>query len=255
MGNQIFPYFFAGIYVIELGRFFRGTFYNFKTHEAGDPLQAQVFFGTPRAAFRYYMEQYNGMIKLPMINYNISNMERKTQYERATYLTAMNDFDPYTGKTSTMRFPSIFEITYSCQMWNNNLRERDKMIHDLINSFPMGDAWLLHYPDKEKYPGFFLPMSHKLNLTFNDETELNNLEPTDTRSRIVTSFEIICTRAFVPYQVYEIPVVSDVAFESYINYVEHGLPMKTLDTEFKASAQAVKSMLIDVGLTTVNISN
>lgn len=253
-GRKVFPYYLFGIYIITLGKFFRGTFQNFKTHQNEDPLEAQVFFGAPRAAFKYYMEQFNGLIKLPMINYNISNMERKTEFERVTYMPSRADYNSETGKISTMRFPSVFEVTYSVQMWNNNLRERDVMMHHIINSFPMGDAWLLYYPDKEKYPDFYLPMPHTLDLTFTDDTDLETLEETETRDRILTSFQLTCTRAFVPYQVYEIPVISQIDFQSYINDYEFGDNIKNLDFEFKGQAQAVKSALIDIGLATAEVS-
>ena len=250
MAEQALPYFLFGCYIIELGRFFRGTFYNFKTHDAGEYLTSQVFYGAPREAFKYYMEEFNGMIKLPMINYNISGMERQIKYEKTVYMPAMNDFDPVKGTTSVMRFPSVFEITYSVQMWNNSLRERDYMMHALINSFPMGDAWLIHYPDKVNHPDCWLPMAHKLDLAFTDGTEYDNLAENETRDRIMTSFNIICTRAFVPYQVYEIPIVSQVDFASYINEVNGN---KMQDNAFSGLSQSVKATLIDIGLSTVNV--
>ena len=66
--NPIFPYFLFGIYSIELGRFFKNKFNNIQLSQSDDLFSSQVMFGTPRAAFRYYIEKFNGVVKLPMIN-------------------------------------------------------------------------------------------------------------------------------------------------------------------------------------------
>ena len=218
MGEQAFNYYLFGIYVVELGRFFKGTFNNFVIEEGGDPIQSQVFFGTPRAAFRYYMETYNGLINLPMINYYISGSpERKIGYEHPIYLTSRASLNKELGTMDIMRFPSIYEITYTINIWNNSLRERDFMVHALINSFPMGEAWLLHYPDPVGNPDVFLPMPHTLELTFNDETELEDLSASETRDQIRTALTMKCTRAFVPYQVYKVRTATWVQLDSYVN--------------------------------------
>jgi hypothetical protein len=249
--EPLFEYYLFGIYIIELGRFFKGIFNNFQLTPDHDPQSAQVYFGAPRAAFRYYMEAFNGMIKLPMINYNISNAERKPDQEKIVYLSARsNDLSNPSSMGSIMRFPSIYEITYQVDIWTNNLRERDFMMHKLINKMPMGgNAWLTYYPDKINYPDVYLPMSHRLDLTFKDETELDNLDIKESRDRIRTSCSIVCTRAFVPYDVYSVPMVAWVGFESYINTV-NGNQMP--DYDVKAQGMAVETALIDIGLSAIN---
>lgn len=251
--TRLFSYYLFGIYIIELGRFFKGIYSNFQIGANDTPLKAQVFFGAPRAAFRYYMEQFNGVIKLPMINYSISNAERKPEYEKIVYLSAgsENRLDP-NSKGSIMRFPSIFEITYQVDLWTNNLRERDYMMHKIINKMPMGgEAWLSYYPDKENYPHDFLPMPHRLDLTFKDETELDNLGEKETRDRIRTSFTITCSRAFVPYEIEEVPIVNWVGFEAYVNQ-QNGNQIATI--EEAAQAQAVETIILDAGLSAINVS-
>jgi len=251
MAQQAFPYYLFGNYVIELGRYFKNTFKNFQIQPNDTPITAQVFFGAPRAAFRYYMEQFNGLIKLPMINYNIANAERKVEYEKPVYIHAPQSFNPATGTMNIMRFPSIYEVTYQVDIWNNNLRERDMMMHRIINSFPMGDAWLIHYPDKVNYPDTWLPMPHRLDLTFKDETELDNLDIKETRDRIRTSFTITCTRVFVPYMVYEVPAISWIHFDSYVNE-ENGNLIN--DNEYHGQAQAVKETLLKASLEIVGLA-
>lgn len=244
MGEQLFQYYLFGIYIIELGNFFKGTFDNFKISPGGEDLTAQVYFGTPRAAFRYYMDRYNGQIKLPMINYYFSGSPtRKTEYEKIVYLTSKDSYNPETGKANIMRFPSVFELEYTVNFWNNDFRERDYMMHAMINSFPMGEAWLFHYPDKVNHPKLFLPMAHSLSLEFTDETQVDDLSPEETRDRIRTSMTIKCTRAFVPYQVYEIDVAQWVNLSSYINETLG----QTKDNEVETTFGAVKNSLLKIG--------
>jgi len=253
MSEPLFQYFLFGIYIIELGRFFKGIFSNFKIQSTAEAQNAQVFFGAPRAAFRYYMEEFNGVIKLPMINYNISNAERKPEFEKIVYMSAQsNNLNDPTAQGSIMRYPSIYEITYQVDMWTNNLRERDFMMHKIINKMPMGgNAWLMHYPDKENYPEVCLPMAHRLDMNWKDETELDNLDIKETRDRIRTSFSVTCTRAFVPYEIYEVPMVAWVGFESYVNEQNGN---KTQDNEVSAQVQAVQAIMVDVGLSAINVS-
>ena len=217
MGQQLFNYYLFGIYIIELGRFLKGTFSDFVIEEGGDPIRSQVFFGTPRAAFRYYMETYNGLIDLPMINYYITGAERKIGVLKPMYMPAHDSYNEATGKMDMMRFPSVFEITYTINIWNNSLRERDFMMHTIINSFPEGEAWLIHYPDQTNMPDVWLPMPHTLENTFTDATDVEDLEASETRDRIRTTLTLKCTRAFVPYQVYQVPVATWVQIDSYIN--------------------------------------
>ncbi|HQM96816.1 MAG TPA: hypothetical protein PK705_07405 [Clostridia bacterium] len=250
--KQLFSYYLFGIYIIELGRFFKGVFHDFQIQDGADHLQSQVYFGAPRAAFRYYMEQFNGLIKLPMINYNISNTERKTEFERIVYLHAISDnlVNP-NSKGSIMRYPSVYEITYQCDMWNNNLRERDYMMHKLITKMPMGgDAWLQYYPDRVNYPDVYLPMAHRLDVSFKDETELDNLDVKETRDKIRTSFTITCTRAFVPYEIYDVPVISWINLESYINELNGNI---IFDEQTRVEAQALNTLLLELGLSATNM--
>jgi len=220
--NPVFPYFLFGIYIIELGKLFKDKFANFKILPNGQDLTAQVFFGTPRAAFRHYTKK-NGMIVMPMINYWIVDVERKPEFEPAyVMLYDKASYDSTSGNTQIMRAPGVFNITYNVNIWNNNQRERDYMFHAIYNTFPKGEAHLIYFPDLTNHPKTFLQMPHKMELAVTDETDVEGLEQSETRDKIKTSFVIRCERAFVPYDVIEVPAVSIIVFESKINDILTG---------------------------------
>ena len=145
MGNMALPYYLFGIYTIELGKFFHDRFKNFtvaKDAQGVDiPLKAQVFFGTPRAAFRYYFEKFNGMVKLPMINYHMGSIERTPEFEPIVNRYAV---DRNTQIAYGMRAPQVYTLTYAINFFNNSYRERDFMLHKLFTAFPKGEAHLIY---------------------------------------------------------------------------------------------------------------
>ena len=247
--ENIFPYQLFGCYIIELGRFFKGTFRNLQGPGEKE-LHAQVFFGTPRAAYRFYMEEFNGMIKLPMINYHIAGMERKIEYEKIVWLPIHQSLNVQDGTMDIMRAPSVYEVTFAISLWNNDQRERDEMIHTLISSFPMGEGWLFHHPDRIKYPHVNLPMAFKLEDSIEDATELDNLNTKDTRAKIRTTLTMKCTRAFVPYKSFKTPVIQWVDFDSFM---KNKLGNKTLTNHISASGGTIEENFIDLGLETAII--
>jgi len=230
--NPTFAYHLFGIYVIELGKFFREKFSGFKVNSTEDPLNCQVFFGTPRAAFRYYFDKFNGKINLPMVNYHLIDVERKPEFEpTSVYLTLRDTYDITQGTSSMMRAPGVFELTYSINLFCNSYRERDYMMHAMFNAFPKGELHLIHLPDYANYPDVFLEMPHKMELAVNDETELEGLDQAEVRDMIRTNMTIRCTRAFVPYDAFDVPVVSYIEFSGIMNDIIHGF--EDQETYFK----------------------
>lgn len=216
--NPIFPYYLFGIYIIELGRLFKQKFASFKIIQSAEPITCQVFFGTPRAAFRYYFEKYNGLVKMPMLSYHLPEIERKIEFEPAyVQIVSRDSFDPNTGKMQASRNPGVFELNFSFNLFNNNDRERDFMMHAIFNTFPRGETHLIYYPDFENHPEIYLQMPYKMELTATDETELEGLEPKETRDRIRTTFNLRCMKAFVPYEAYEVDVVNYISFSEKLN--------------------------------------
>lgn len=220
--NPVFQHFLFGIYVVELGKFLRDKFKNFAVVHDGQsqPIAttAQVYFGTPRAAFRYYYERFNGMIKLPMINYHLSTIERLPHFE-PTYVVFHNKdtLDRINGQIQSMRAPGVFKLTYSVNIFNNSYRERDYMLHALFTAFPKGQVHLIYFPDATNHKDVFLQMPHEIDLNIADETEIEGLDEKETRDIIKTSIAITCSRAFVPYDVTMTPAISYISFTSTMN--------------------------------------
>ena len=253
MVNPPFLYHLFGTYIIELGRFFKGKFTDFKIHESHDPLTCQVFFGTPRAAFRHYFDKFNGQIVLPMINYHLIDIERKVEFEPVGnyILKSYESYDPVTGKMLLMKPPGVFEITYNINLWNNDNRERDYMLHTLFNAFPKGEVSLIYYPDINNKTVQLL-MPHKMELSTADETELEGLDQSETRDKIKTSFVIRCIRAFVPYDAKETEIVGYVSFANLMNDYINGEQITS--TIYKLLHTGINSTNIKINVENVTVT-
>lgn len=202
--NPVFQFPGFGIYFLELGKYFKDKFQSFKIFQNGDEINCQVFFGTPRAAFRFFQKRFNGLMKLPLINYHNTSMTEKPEFERPNaWVYSQKSYNPITKTYETMKAPKKFEISYSVVLWNNTYRERDYMIHAMLNDFKQGLLNLAYYPDINNYPDAVLIMPIKLDGSISDETEIEGLEPTQTRDNIKTSFTLT-GEAFLPYESYQV---------------------------------------------------
>ena len=205
--NPVYEFPGFGIYFLELGKYFKDKFKSFQIVKGGNELTCQVFFGTPRAAFRYFYKRFNGVEQLPMINYHNTSTSRRPEFEKPNaHVYSQKSYNPITHKYEAMRAPMRFDLSYSVMMWNNNYRERDYMIHALLSDFRQGVLNLVYYPDMDNYPDSFLVMPVKMEGEMNDETEIEGLEPEQTRDKIRTSFTL-SGEAFLPFESYEVGAV------------------------------------------------
>jgi len=220
--NPIYQYYYFGIYSLEMGKFLKDIFSGFRLKPGGDIINSQVFFGVPQAAIRFYQEKFNGQILLPMVNFYVTDTIRKPQFERPNIrLWSKETYNPTEGKYEFTRAPMRFDITYSINMWNNSMRERDYMLHNFNTKLIQGGTSLIYYPDYANYPEVFLAMPIMVDGNFNDETEVEGLEVKETRDRVKTSFTIKCEallpyKAYVPSSIDGVPI-EYIDFESYIN--------------------------------------
>lgn len=217
--QNLFPHHLFGNYIIELAKLFRLRFKDFKLTPQGDDLSLQVFYGTPRAAFRYWYERFNGQLILPLLNFHGADMRRRYDKECPNIhlrLYTMDEFSHYDGKVSTTYSPMHFDVTYSFSLYNNSYRERDKIIHKIMQLFARGQRSIRWYPDPENYPKIFLFMPLQLDESINDETEIEGLDQNETRNIIRTNFTIV-SQAVVPYDVIRIPAVTEFIINNKIN--------------------------------------
>ena len=218
---RVYPYSLFGIYIIELGKFFQDRFVSLYVNEDDtDPVTLQVYYGTPQAAFRELgSETENGQVLLPMLNYLIANQDRKVEMERTVSRLTTDVVVKADGSRVrySSRAPMHFNLTFQLTLYNNNLRERDVMMHKIHQAFPQGEMQLTYYPDLDNHPDVLLFMPCKLDTqSIVDETEYEGLDTKETRDQIRTTFNINVD-AMLPYDVTEMPL---------IEFIEAGFSVK-----------------------------
>lgn len=224
IAEEVLPYYLFGIYVTEIAKFFDDRFRNkiLINDNATIPKSLQVVYGTPRAAFRYILEQVNGKINLPMMNFFSATVNRVLLRERpGVQIWSSDSYDPETNTLAVMRSPMHFDVNFSFNLWTNNYRERDFIMHEIFQSFPMGEVSLVFFPDTSVVNGrtvindrtSYLLMPLKLDMSFNDETQIEGLDQKEVRDAIKTTFTIM-SDTIVPYNCYRIPVAMGVGIIS-----------------------------------------
>lgn len=218
MGTKLFPHNLFGNYIVEIAKLFKYRFINFQTTTAADVTPLNVYYGTPRAAFRYFLKKFNGVMILPVANFFGVDYRRRFDKECANPHLTMSDkrsYDPIDGTVTVTKPPMHFDITYQFSIYNNTMRERDRMIHGIMQIFPRGGCSLRWFPDKEDFPWIFLFMPLRIEESFIDETEIEGLEQKETRDIIKTNFNLISS-AVLPYDVFRVPAVHHVLVSEYV---------------------------------------
>lgn len=219
MADNLFPHYLFGNYVVEIAKLFKYRFMNFQTTSQAPITPLQVYYGTPRAAFRYWYQKFNGQLILPLLNFYGIDYRRRFDKECPNTRLTLSDprsYDPESG-TVTATFPPMhYDVTYQFSIYNNNMRERDKLIHKIQQLFPRGSCSIQWYPDPEDFPDIFLFMPLTIDESFSDETEVEGLDQDETRNVIRTTFNMISS-AVLPYDVVRIPCVKAVFIDHNIS--------------------------------------
>lgn len=218
ISNPLFGFYGPALFSIEVGNFLKAKFEEFDLFDPIRPtprpkVKSQIHFGTPRAALVFNRETHNGKAILPMVNYQLTNTEKETStaYEPDNLLLYRNlnkDVDGNITDTHVtgMPMPSRYNLTYTISIWNNNYRERDCMMHMLIQHFNKGETSLGYYPNKTTNPNDYLLMRCFWDGNFSDDSDLETLEITNTRDVIKSTFTFVI-QALIPKRFYEIPLV------------------------------------------------
>jgi hypothetical protein len=222
---EILPNYLFGNYVLELSRWFSQRFQIVKYDQTMEPKTLQVFYGQPRAAFRYLTEKFNGKIVLPMLNFYMANPTRDLLRERpGVVITDLESYDPVSKTVGRVRVPMHFNVTWSVNLWTDTLVERDYIMHEILQMMPGGEITLIFFTDFTIVNGKmiigdrtqYILMPVKMGESFNDETEIETLEQQQVRERIKTTFELT-THSIIPYNLSRVPVFD--SFEIIVQMV------------------------------------
>ena len=200
---SLFPHYLFGHYVIQIAKLFKHSFLDFQQTETSVVRPLQVFYGTPREAFKSFLERNNGQMVLPSLSFYGADYTRRWDKEPANpslRIANKSSYDPITGKIIGIRPPMQFDVSYQFTMFNNNMRERDKMLHQMFMMFPKGEASIRWYPDPVQYDTSFLLMPLKWDQQITDSTEIEGLSSKETRDIIKTTFNIK-SEAVLPYDI------------------------------------------------------
>jgi hypothetical protein len=218
MIEEVLPHYLWGIYILELHKFFTDHFRTVKWNNEMTPFTLQIVYGQPRAAFRYLQNKFNGKIVMPMLNFwEAENQRDKVRERIGVYIWDPESYDPVDNTVAMTRAPMHYDVTFSFNLWTNTLRERDCIIHELLQCFPLGEMSLVYFPDTTTTNGVtvindtksYLLMPLKLSDNITNETNVEGLDQKETRDAIKTTFTI-SAHTLVPFNVYRIPVVQRV---------------------------------------------
>lgn len=213
---EILQQYLWGPYIVSIFNFLKNNFTNNITWDPiMQPKSLTVTYGVPRAAFRFIQQTNNGKVVLPVINFYISDSRRLLERERVnTILWSQYEYDPVDHTITATRNPQHWSISFSFNLWTNNMRERDFIMHNLLQFFPLGTISLIYYQDRKIVNGKEV-ITDKNNYLlipiiwdggFNDETNIESLEMIDTRDAIKTTFVWKIEDAILPYDMIHIPI-------------------------------------------------
>jgi len=96
---KLFPHYLFGNYIVEIAKLFKFAFKNFQVNEQTTVKPLQVYFGTPKAAFRYWYKRFNGQMLLP--NLNFYGIDYRRRYDKECPNTHLEIVDKRTYNSKT----------------------------------------------------------------------------------------------------------------------------------------------------------
>lgn len=207
-----------GHYFLELQKFF-ASFSSSKVDQNGNQVKPIVIMGTPTATFRKITSpgtnisstnpsSYNGMVNLPVINFTVSDFRRVFAQENPYVRYKINNYNTNNfGKKEVLigYSPQTWDLTFQVSVWTDTLKERDDLMSKILTCF-RPDINLKHYPDPIGYPNEVLWMNFKMDESFTDETNNEDLQEKETKKIIRSSFGLICS-AILPYDSQYVPII------------------------------------------------
>lgn len=261
-------FYLFGPYIIELAKFFKKFESYIVDHDEflrerdDDGLKVpnprykknhklQVFYGTPREAYRQAYERFNGKIKTPMLNFYIPNWNRMKQ-RQPIIGRKIDAYNPTTEKFEiSYKAPIQFEVTYSITLFTTNNTERDHILYQLYTHAGF-ENFSLQYKDtseesKQWIGRKWIFMPFKFMEDFSDETELEGLAAQETRDIIRTSFTMM-GESVVPFEPKEVNPVKAIYFKDESMEFYHSKPYvgQVVDTPYNTPISDILTHQLNV---------
>ena len=214
-----------GHYFLELQKFF-ALFTISGVDQNDNQIKPIVLMGTPQAAFRKIntpltnisgtnSASINSSANLPAINFIAVDFRRvygmENPYARITGTTRTKD---YLGRERVLETysPQSWEITYQVSIWTDSYKQRDDIMSKILIMF-RHDLTIPYYPDPINDPRKVLWMELRMDESFNDDTNLEDLQEKESRKFIRTSFTVN-SRAVLLYDSNFIPTILRIEIEN-----------------------------------------
>ena len=204
---------------LEVQRFF-ATLRSSRPREDGEPEPPIVVMGTPQAAFRkIYTPQsnssentvsINGQPNLPLINFIAIDFRRVYAQENPYARSTNRQFIENTwGQERTVVNYSAqsWIINFQVSLWTDTYKQRDDLMSKILTAF-RHELFIKAFPDPNIVDDFYW-IELRMDDTFTDDTNLEDLGEKDSRKLIRTSFLMTCQTA-LPYDSTEYSIVKSI---------------------------------------------
>lgn len=214
--------FLFGSYLINISDFFK-KFKSFRIADIDEfgnvkyePLR--VIYGLPQAAYKKIaLEQQNKVSKLPILNFWCSDFERLVSREnpfcrvplKGKYVKeGKNKYNGNTTFIGVTNDPQSWNLTFQVSLWTSSQKERDDLVSKILLYFKGGTLYLPWFPDPLDPENIFW-QEVRMELNFNDETEVEGVDEKDVGNLVRTTF-ILRSTTTLPYFIFWIPAIKSI---------------------------------------------
>lgn len=199
---------------LTIQRFFT-TFRGAKKNINDEDSSIICLMGTPQAAFRVISSadqnitsknpgSFNGQANLPLINFVALDFRRvfgmENPYARITnHRTRSVSSIDGRERIETYPSPQTWVINFQCSLWTNGYKERDDLMSKILTTFrhEVGLKW---YHDPVDDPGSWTWIILRMDESFTDDTNIEELSEKDSRKLVRTSWTMNCQLS-LPYDI------------------------------------------------------
>lgn len=216
-----------GHYFLELQKFFALLTIS-GVDQNNNQIKPIVLMGTPQAAFRKINtpntnisgsnpSMINSSANLPALNFIAVDFRRNYGMENpyARLIEHTPRVDNFGRETILETYSSqSWEITYQVSVWTDSYKQRDDIMSKILIMF-RHDLTIPYFPDPVNYPHNKLWMELRMEESFNDDTNLEDLQEKESRKVIRTSFSINA-RTILPYDSNYVSTILRIQIENEI---------------------------------------
>jgi hypothetical protein len=221
-----------GHYFLELQKFF-ALFTISGVDQNDNQIKPIVMMGSPQAAFRRINTPMsnasntnpsliNSSANLPAINFIAVDFRRVYGMENpyVRYSSGVISKDIFGRERIEIGYSSqSWEIVYQVSVWTDSYKQRDDIMSKILTMF-RHDLTLPYYPDPVNYPNIKLWMEFRMDESFSDDTNLEDLQEKESRKFIRSSFTLN-SRAILPYDLEIMPTVLRIEIENELLFKQN----------------------------------